>query len=104
RTNGLELAVGGWDAAHDHEASSQYSECSAQPGQRAGEEGGGRAGSSHRTRGCELDDRRASSLKVVTVVEVADENVAFRQRRARGKILRYEGNAIRINVAVIGNG
>src|SRR5580700_7363735 len=58
------------DAADEHEAALEHTEGGGQAGEGPFEEFGCLASRRHRAAGCKFDDRRAGSLKVVTIVEV----------------------------------
>ena len=95
------LAIRSRDAADQHEAALQHPEGGGQAGEGPFEEFRCLASRRHRAAvRRKFDDRRAGPLKVVTIVKVRNQDIARRDRSARREADRYDGYAVRIDIAI----
>src|SRR6202040_1247179 len=88
------FAVRSGDTADQHESALEHTEGGGQAGEGPFEEFGCLASRRHQAVGCKFDDRRAGSLKVVTIVEVRNQDIARRDRSARWETGGYDRYAV----------
>src|ERR1700693_1166549 len=107
--NGAGGAIGGRNIAYQHKTGAQDPECRTQTGQTTRKEGDciacvatGRGRRRERPLWVQLHDGGTFTLQVEAVVEIADQDIAGGDRRTR-KAPGYEGDTVRIEIAVGGN-
>src|SRR5450631_995778 len=96
--------IGRRDIADHHETTTNGAECRAESSDWAHKESNRSAGRRQRPARPQLHDRRARTLTIGAVVEVADQHVSSGQGPAGRKAVMDECDAVGIYIAICGDG